>query len=248
MITSRQNPHFKEIRALQKKRQRDKTQTFIVEGEREIARCKDIVKLYYTEETPFVEKYIGKVQTYQIAQELLDQLSYRKTGVLAIAQQVHPSLEELQNHPVILLLEGIEKPGNVGAILRTSLAAGVTGIILCDCPIDPYNPNVIRSSLGCSLMQQLVVAKREDVFTFLQSTNHQIICTSPQATESCFSTVYKKPCAIVVGSEAYGVTDPWFEKATQTIQIPMAKGADSLNASVSAAIVLYCVQHLKNSR
>lgn len=241
MITSAQNAHFKQLRALNKKRIRDETGLFLVEGEAQIAKCSSVITLYYTELTPFIEGH--SAEKVQLSEALFARIAYRERGVMAIAKQNHHTLQELSNAKTLLILEGVEKPGNVGAILRTSKAAGVDGIILCDSPVDLFHPNVIRSSLGCALSQTIVATSSQKALAFLQEHKIAPIVTTPHTNTSCFEPIYKKPFAIVVGSEAKGVGDIWLTEDALKVRIPMHEGIDSLNVSVSAAIILYCAQH-----
>ena len=240
MITSSQNAHFKQLRELHKKRERDRTGLFVVEGEKEIAKCQTVIKLYYTERTPFVDAC--PAETVQLSKALFARIAYRERGVIAIAQQKLYALKELSSARSLLILEGVEKPGNVGAILRTAKAAGVDGIILCNSPVDLFHPNVIRSSLGCSLTQTVVSTTTAQTMTFLQQQGFSCVIATPGASISCFQHTYKEPFAIVVGSEAHGVSDAWNAMSVEKVQIPMNEGVDSLNVSVSAAIILYYAQ------
>ena len=241
MITSTHNPHFKQLRALHKKRVRDRTGLFLVEGEKEIAKCTSISTLYYTDVTPFVEEC--PAEKVQISEKLFAKIAYRDRGVIAVAKQILHSLTDFADAQTVLVLDRIEKPGNVGAILRTAKAAGIDGILLCDSPVDIFHPNTIRSSLGCVLTQRIVSTTAETALAFLQHKKFHCVIATPDASASCFQYRYKKPCAIVVGSEAQGVSEIWRTTDVETIQIPMQEGIDSLNVAVSAAIVLYCAQY-----
>jgi len=138
-----------------------------------------------------------------------------------------------------LVIEGIEKPGNIGAMLRTADAASIDAIILADAKTDIYNPNVIRSSVGCVFTNQIVVASSEDIIDYLKEQNIKIFASTLQNSNSYTEQNYKEASAIIVGTEATGLSQIWRDNATKNINIPMQGEIDSMNVSAAAAILLF---------
>lgn len=248
MISSRQNPHFKRLVKLHKPREREREGLFLVEGEKEISLAKDLVALYYTDRTPFVDKIErGGVETFALAPELFAEVSYRERGVLAIAKIVELPLEILEGKCFLLLVQGIEKPGNLGAMLRTASSAGIEGVIVADPICDLHNPNLIRASLGAFFTQPIVTTTSQEAIQFLKREKITPLLTSPHAKKPYFAVNYTQPICIVIGSEAEGLPPVWFQQGFCEVLIPMKGGVDSLNASVSAAILLYEAVRQRNS-
>jgi TrmH family RNA methyltransferase len=140
---------------------------------------------------------------------------------------------------LVLILEGVEKPGNLGAVLRTADAAAVDAVIICDPQTDFYNPNVIRSSVGCIFTNQLAAASSEETIEWLRKNNIAIFCTYLKASKSYHLTDFTQPSAIVMGTEATGLSDVWVKNSTANIIIPMLGKIDSMNVSNAAAVVVY---------
>ena len=160
----------------------------------------------------------------------------------AIAKSKNTNLESLQfknKKPLLLVIEGIEKPGNIGAMLRTADAANIDAIILADAKTDIYNPNVIRSSVGCVFTNQIVVASSEDIIDYLKEQNIKIFASTLQNSNSYTEQNYKEASAIIVGTEATGLSQIWRDNATKNINIPMQGEIDSMNVSAAAAILLF---------
>lgn len=250
-IESLQNPLIKNILKLQEKsRERRKQGLFVVEGKREVQLA---VKGDYTVETllyvsdkvdeTFVNQYYG-FEIIQITSEIYQKIAYRESteGIMAIVKVKNHLLEGLQfqnEKPLILVAEGIEKPGNIGAMLRTADAANIDAVILANPKTDLYNPNVIRSSVGCVFTNQIAMGNSEDVITFLKNLNFSIYSATLQNSNSYTSEDYTKGSALVVGTEATGLTEVWRTQATQNINIPMEGEIDSMNVSVAAAILIF---------
>lgn len=250
-IESLQNPLIKNVLKLQEKsRERRKQGLFVVEGKREVQLA---IKGGYSVDTlmyvsdkvddTFFDQHYG-FEIIQISSEVYQKIAYRESteGMIAIVKVKDHSLEDLQfqgEHPLILVAESIEKPGNIGAMLRTADAAHIDAVILADPKTDLYNPNVIRSSIGCVFTNQIAMAKSEDVITFLKKLNISIYSATLQNSNSYTSEDYTKGSALVVGSEATGLTENWRTQATQNINIPMEGEIDSMNVSVAAAIVIF---------
>ncbi|ETN96085.1 23S rRNA methyltransferase [Zhouia amylolytica AD3] len=180
----------------------------------------------------------------EISKEVYQKISYRQTteGIIAIANTKKHSLEELSfknNTPLILVAEAPEKPGNIGALLRTADAAAVDAVIIANPKTDLYNPNIIRSSVGCVFTNQIAAGTTQEIIKFLKDRNIQINCAALTASVNYHTIDYTNPTAIVVGTEATGLSDEWLENASRNIIIPMQGEIDSMNVSVSAAIIIF---------
>jgi TrmH family RNA methyltransferase len=251
-ITSAQNPYIKSLVLLQEKaKARKQSGTFLIEGIREIELA--IKGNYEIETVLFVpeissDSQISKFSNFQIeiieiSKEVYQKLAYRDTteGIIAVAKTKSHQLSDLKlpENPLILVMESIEKPGNIGAMLRTCDAANVDAVIIANPKTDLYNPNMVRSSVGCLFTNQIAVASTEESITFLQQNNIHFYSATLQNSTSYHTQNFTQPTALVVGTEATGLTEPWREKATQNIIIPMQGEIDSMNVSVAAAILLF---------
>lgn len=258
-ITSTQNPKIKSLLALEKPRERRKQQLFIIEGKKEIKFaleagyhignlffCADMVGLSELQSLGLDDKLL-----IPVSKEVFDKIAVRENsgGVIAVAEMKVHELNQitLSNTPLILILEGVEKPGNLGAILRTADAAGVDAVIICDPQTDFYNPNVIRSSLGCVFTKQIAAATSEETIHWLKKNKISIYCTYLKASKSYDQTDFTKPCAIVMGTEATGLSDGWVKNSDANIIIPMQGKIDSMNVSTSCAVVVFEARRQRNS-
>ena len=251
-ITSIQNPYIKSLMQLQEKaKARKQSGTFLIEGQREIELA---IKGNYEIETIlfcpelFIQSKnrnieISKYQKIEISRDVYQKLAYRDTteGILAIAKIKNLSLSDLQlpENPLILVLESIEKPGNIGAMLRTSDAANIDAVILANPKTDLYNPNIVRSSVGCLFTNQIATGTTEEVIAFLKAKNINFYSATLQNSNEYHKVDYSTPTALVVGTEATGLTQLWRDESTQNIIIPMQGAIDSMNVSVAAAILLF---------
>lgn len=250
-ITSTQNPKIKNLLALEKARERRKQQLFIIEGKKEIKFaleagynignlffCDDIVELDELQDLGLDDKLL-----IPVSKEVFDKIAVRENsgGVIAVAEMKVHELEQikLSSTPLILVLEAVEKPGNLGAILRTADAAGVDAVIICDPQTDFYNPNVIRSSLGCVFTKQIAAATSEKTIDWLKKNKISIYCTYLKASKPYDQTDFTKPCAIVMGTEATGLSAGWVKSSDANIIIPMQGKIDSMNVSTSCAVVVF---------
>lgn len=179
----------------------------------------------------------------EIPRELYRKIAYREgtEGVIAEVKVREKTLEDLNPgaNPLIIILEAVEKPGNLGAVLRSADAAGADAVIICDPATDIYNPNLIRASIGAVFTVPVVAARSEDVIKWLKSNNIRILTAQLQDSKPYYDTDMTRGTAIVMGTEAIGLTDIWRKNADAHIRIPMLGRLDSLNVSVSAAILLY---------
>ncbi|TCK68757.1 TrmH family RNA methyltransferase [Winogradskyella wandonensis] len=253
IISSTQNPYIKQLIQLKdKSRERKKTGQFLLEGKRELSLA---IKGGYTIETLlffpdlFSESEAKAMRHYnveiiEISKDVFQKLAHRETteGVIAIGKTKSHELEalELKNkNPLILVAEAPEKPGNVGALLRTADAANVDAVIIANPKSDIYNPNIIRSSVGCVFTTEIGVASTEEVIAFLQKYSFNIYAAILQESQPYHKQDYTLPTAIVVGTEATGLTQEWRDAATQNISIPMQGVIDSMNVSVAAGILIF---------
>ena len=252
-ITSIQNPFIKSLVLLQEKaKARKQSGTFLIEGKREIELA---LKGNYEIETILflpeiiTETQIAKLtnnQTFdliEISKEVYQKLAYRDTteGILAIAKTKSLQLSDLKlsENPLILIAEAPEKPGNIGAILRTADAANLDAVIIANPKSDLYNPNIVRSSVGCLFTRQIATGTTSEIIAFLKEQKINFYCATLQNSTSYHTQDYTKPTALVVGTEATGLTEEWRDAATQNIIIPMQGEIDSMNVSVAAAILIF---------
>lgn len=250
-ITSIQNPFIKSLVLLQEKaNNRKQTGTFLIEGVREISlavkgRYEIQTILFYPEICSETEarKLAPLAELIEINKEVFQKLSYRDTteGVLAVAKSKSLQLSDLKlsDTPLILVAEAPEKPGNIGALLRTADAANLDAVIIANPKSDLYNPNIVRSSVGCLFTNQIATASTSEIIAFLKEKNINFYCATLQNSTSYHTQDYTQPTALVVGTEATGLTQEWRDAATQNIIIPMQGEIDSMNVSVAAAILIF---------
>ena len=246
LLTSAQNPKFKRLVALREKsRLRRDEGVFVVEGRRELEHC---AEAGFEVETVFVCRDIfpGEVsapQVFELSKELYAKVAYREgtEGVMAIVKSRELGLEDLQlgPRPLVMVLEGVEKPGNLGAVLRSADAAGADAVIVCDPLTDLWNPNLIRASIGAVFTVPTVCCSSADAIVWLKARGIRILTAQLQDSSAYYDCDMTGPTAIVMGTEATGLTEPWRQAADAHVLIPMLGRLDSLNVSVSAAILLY---------
>jgi TrmH family RNA methyltransferase len=251
-INSAQNPYIKSLIQLQEKAKiRKQTGTFLVEGQREIELA---LKGGYEVDTILICYELGQLsenlnirkseyKLIEISKDVYQKLAYRDTteGIIAVLKTKSLALSNLKlsKNPLILVGESIEKPGNIGAILRTADAANIDAVIIANPKSDVYNPNIVRSSVGCLFTRQIAVGTTEEVIAYLKSNNINIYSATLQDATSYHSQNFTTPTALVVGTEATGLTEKWRSESTQNIIIPMQGVIDSMNVSVAAAILLF---------
>ena len=251
-ITSLQNPKIKDVVKLRERREREKTDLFLIEGYRELKRAlgsqRKLHTLFYCPEL-FLgsnEKALlaeSNAELIECSPEVFAKISYRDRpdGLLAIAPQLHLSLANLllKPNPFLLIAESIEKPGNLGTILRSSDAAGVDAVIVCDPTTDIHNPNVIRSSVGTLFTLPVLEAPSADTLSFLKSHSISIVAATPHAPLEFTKAPLSGPIAIAVGTEQYGLSPTWLHQADISVKIPMFGIADSLNVASATTLMLY---------
>ena len=259
-ITSAQNPKIKEVMALMEKSRERRTQKlFVVEGIRETAACirngYTIRSIFFNNEVQepaqienlFPANYGASSPTlFSLGPNAYSKIAYREgtEGLVAVVEEKRLTLGEIKfgkkwEHPLVLVVESVEKPGNLGALLRTADACGIDAVLVCDPLTDLYNPNLIRSSLGGIFTNQVVACSNEEALEWLRANNINIFTAQLQDSEWYYDTNMATPTAIVMGTESTGLTDFWRKASNAKIKIPMLGELDSLNVSVSAAILCY---------
>ena len=248
MITSTQNPRIKHLLLLQQKSsQRKADGLFVVEGRREVEHC---LRAGYTVRTIFICEGFSPgrwqgfgIEMIDVSPHIYERIAYRggTEGIVAIVEAHRMELPDLQlsASPLIVVLESVEKPGNLGAVLRSADAARADAVIVCDPLTDLYNPNLIRSSVGAIFTVPCVACSTEACIAFFKEKGIRILTAQLQDSRLYYDTPMTGPTAIVMGTEATGLTDPWRKAADAHIRIPMLGRLDSLNVSVSAAILLF---------
>ena len=257
VITSGQNAKVKRLLALQQKSAERRQQgLFVVEGRRELMHC---VQAGYEIDSVFfctssdgagqgIETFLASlslmsVPCYGVSPVVYQRIAYRGSteGVVALVRSRMLQLSELVlgSAPLLIVVEGVEKPGNLGAILRSADASGADAVVVCDALTDLYNPNLIRSSIGAVFTVPTVVTTSAECISFLRSRQFSILTAQLQDSRLYYDADMRGATAIVMGTEATGLTAQWREAATAHIRIPMLGRLDSLNVSVSAAILLF---------
>lgn len=251
IITSAQNIKIKNIVALEKARERKKQNLFIIEGVKELSLALEggykINSVFFCPEIVNEQVALKLVKDEHllipVQRALFEKITYREStgGILALAEQRQHSLETiaLKKNPLVLILEAVEKPGNLGALLRTADAAALDAVVICDPQTDFYNPNVIRSSVGCVFTTQLAAASSDEAQRWLQKNNIKIYCTSLQAAKPYHEVDFTQGTAIVMGTEATGLSPQWTKNSDANIIIPMSGKIDSMNVSTAAAVVIF---------
>lgn len=258
-ISSTQNALIKQIVLLKEKsRERKKTNTFIIEGEREIElaikgnyRIKTILFLADVFDQSKLSTFPEAINFIEISKEVYQKIAHRDTteGLIAIAQNNIKALDDItftNKHPLVLIAEAPEKPGNIGAILRTADAANVDAVIIANPKTDLYNPNIIRSSVGCVFTNQVATGTTDAIISFLNKNNINIYSAILQEAVDYHQQDFKQSTAIVVGTEADGLSDAWRKASKQNIKIPMQGAIDSMNVSVAAGILIFEAKRQRN--
>ncbi|MFN8309259.1 MAG: RNA methyltransferase [Chitinophagales bacterium] len=251
-IKSVQNPRIRNLKKLDKASERREQQLFLVEGLREV--CLALKAGYSLSELFICESILHENEIYNLkdfqlpqpfflSEEVYNAVAYRggTEGVMATFKIREHLLDDLmlKNQSLILIIEGVEKPGNLGAMLRTADAAAVDAVIICDTRTDLYNPNVIRSGIGTVFTNQIAIANLEEVLTFLKAKNVQLFAAELESSDWYYECDFTAATAIAVGTEATGLSPNLIAAAHKRIKIPMGGAIDSLNVSVSAAILLF---------
>jgi TrmH family RNA methyltransferase len=263
-----QNPKLKRAVKLADRKERNETGLFLIEGYRELKRAIDSGVVI---ETLFIcpKLFLGSNENALIEQirksgavvilcneQVFQKLSYRDRpdGLVAIAVQMQQSLKELiaklaqKKDPFLIIAEAIEKPGNLGTILRSADAAGVDAVIVCDRCTDIYNPNVVRASVGTLFTIPVIEATSTDTLQWLREKKIKVMAATPSATEEFTKTDLTGGVAIAVGTEQLGLTEQWMQAADLKVRIPMHGVADSLNVATATTLLLYEAVRQRKSR
>ena len=261
-LTSVQNPHIKNVVRLNNRHRREAVRLTIVEGQREVDRalkagvvpqeayvCPELLDGAGAEKTYAKLQLLaqaGETKLFEVTLAVFEKMAYRGSsgGFLLVIPYLEHALAELEGlaMPFLVVIDGAEKPGNVGAILRTADAAGVDGLLLTadtNSGTDIYNPNTIRASLGAVFTVPVHAQSIAETITWLCNRGIKIVAATPEAEELFTDVSMTGPIAVVLGSEAYGLSKAWLEAADQQVGIPMFGEVDSLNLSVSTALLLY---------
>jgi TrmH family RNA methyltransferase len=255
-ITSAQNPKIKKIMQLRDKKHRDETGLFLIEGYREIYRAQTsgvifdalfvCPNLFLGSNEPQLIESIPALK-YELKDTLFQKVSYRDRpdGLLAMAHQMKTTLHTLnpekrsESKALYVIAEAIEKPGNLGTILRSADGVGADGVIVCDRCTDIYNPNVVRASVGTLFTRPVVEASTEQTLSWAQHHHIKLVAATPSAQLLFTEVDLTGRVAIVVGTEQLGLSDKWLEKANLCVRIPMKGVADSLNVAMATTLLLY---------
>ncbi len=254
-ISSLQNPRVKQLVKLRDRRPRDEAGVFLVEGYRELRRALEkgvrFQEVYFSPEWFLGENEPALLEQaaaagaalFELSKDAFGKVAYRERpdGLLGVAPQWKRTLSDLSlpASPFLLVVEAIEKPGNLGTILRSADAAGVDAVIVCDPVTDIFNPNVVRSSTGVLFSVPVVIADSQTVHGWLKEKGIRSAATTPSAQALYTATDLRGPLAIVMGSEQYGLSDFWLRESDAQVRIPMAGQADSLNVAMATIITLF---------
>ncbi len=261
-ISSLNNARIKEVIRLRNRRQRDARRVTVVEGQRETARalqagivpneayiCPELITKGDDDGISATLQRLalaGSTQLFEVTAPVFEKMAYRgdSGGILLVIPYQDYSLDSLRamEKPFLVVIDGVEKPGNLGAILRTADAAGANALILTSeeaAGTDIYNPNVIRASLGALFSMPVITVSVKEAITWLRSKAIQIVATTPEASEIYTAVSLTSPTAVIMGSESRGLGQMWLDAADVQVRIPMFGSVDSLNLSVSTALLLY---------
>ena len=257
ILTSVQNPLVKQVMDLRERREREKTGLFLIEGYREILRASEgnwiFQKLLIcpelflgSNEESLIQMIASRGTTViSVSEKVFRKISYRDRpdGLLCIAPQKNETLHTFKpknlKNSLYVVAEAIEKPGNLGTILRSSDAVGVSGLIVCDRCTDIYNPNVVRASVGTLFTVPTIEAEGKETLQWLKSQGIAILAATPKADCLFTKADLSGPLAIALGTEQLGLSDLWMDNADCQVRIPMNGAADSLNVAMAATLLLY---------
>ena len=258
-LTSVQNPRVKELVKLRDRSEREKKNLFLIEGYRELLRSIDsefpIDSLFICPELFLGSNELTLIkriadtgsQIFNCSKPVFEKISYRDRpdGLLGLAKQCHLTLNDFDKllinklSPFLIIAEAIEKPGNLGTILRSSDAVGLDGLIVCDRCTDIYNPNVVRASVGTLFTVPVAETKGVETLAWLKKKKIPIVAATPSAKQEFTEVDLSGPIAIAVGTEQLGLSKLWMEGADIQVCIPMCGVADSLNVAMATTLMLY---------
>lgn len=263
-ITSIHNPRVKALAKLRKRSERDEQGVFMTEGYRPITRALaagfHFDELYYcpewflgsNEQHVLDDAQKAGTQLVRLGKEAFAKIAYRERpeGLIGVGKQWHTSLEDLtlSANPFLIVVEAIEKPGNLGTILRSADATGAEAVIVCDAVTDPFNPNVVRASTGVLFTTPTIITDSASAMAFLKKHKIRSLAATPAAKELYTDVDLSEPVAIVMGSEQFGLTDQWIGACDLPVRLPMAGIADSLNVSAATVAIAYEVVRQRNHK
>ena len=254
-ITSLKNDRVKNIVKLRERRHRDRQKLMLIEGYRSISRafaagviateayfCRDF--FLGENEIPLLEELEkAGAQLFEVSRPVFEKFSYRDRpeGLLIVAPYGSHSLEKIPQveNPLLVVAQSIEKPGNLGTIIRSADGTGADGLILCDRCTDLYNPNVITASTGIMFGLPIADASTEECLQYLKQHEITILSATPHAEKNYTDVDMTGPVAIIVGAEQYGLTEEWMQESSVNVRIPMMGNADSLNVATATTLLLY---------
>ncbi len=255
LITSLQNPRVKNLVKLRDRRSRNQQGVFIAEGYRAISRAmeKGVIpdEVYFcadcflgeNEDALLAQAQANGATLFELSKHAFEKVAYRDRpeGLLAVVKQWNYSLDDikLSEPPFLLIVESIEKPGNLGTILRSADAAGVDAVICCDSVTDLFNPNAVRSSTGVLFSMPTVTASTDEVIEWIRAKGIRTAATTPHTDIIYTDTDLRGPLAIIMGSEQFGLSEKWLAACDTKVLIPMAGQADSLNVAMATLITLF---------
>jgi TrmH family RNA methyltransferase len=254
-ITSPQNPRFRAVAALRQRRERERTGRIVIDGAREIRRALsagvDVEEVFVCEllcrsedcRAVLVEAESKRAARVDVGERAFEKLAFgdRAEGVVAVARTPSVDLSDLRlpSDPLVVVLEGVEKPGNLGAVLRSADGAGADAVIAAGHGVDVFNPNAIRASLGTIFHVPVAAAESAAVRAWALRNGLRLVAARVDGSRSYIETDLRGPVAIILGSEAEGLSDAWRGDDVEALRLPMLGAADSLNVSVAAAVLLY---------
>jgi len=262
-ITSLQNPLIKNVLLIgEKSRERKQQDLFIIEGLREFNLA--VSAGFLIQSVFFCPEFLPPDEVrrildnsvnsrfFEVSAQVYNRMAYRNDaeGVIALARPKYYGLSDLNlsANPLILILEAVEKPGNLGAVLRTADAANLDAVIICDPHTDVYNPNAVRSSIGCIFTVPIAASSTQETLDWLGSKKITSYATSLSAVQFYHNCDFRGPTAFIMGTESTGLSEQWLKKAAHAIKIPMNGKIDSMNVSVSAAIVVFEARRQRDFR
>jgi len=264
VITSASNPTIKSLAKLRKRSERDERGVFVIEGHRAITRAMQagtqLEALYFSpdwlvessEHAVIEAARAQNIPVTEVARDAFAKITYRERpeGLLAVARQWHPQLEALRlsENPFLILVEAIEKPGNLGTILRSADATGAEAVIVCDAVTDVFNPNVVRASTGALFNVPVFITDSKVAMNFLAKNNIRSLAATPAAADVYTDVDMTQPLALVVGSEQHGLSEQWLKQCDLPIKLPMLGMVDSLNVSAATVVLAYEVVRQRHKK
>lgn len=253
-VDSPRNPFVKRLVRLRERRQRDRSGMFLIEGARELQRA--LQAGVGVTEVAFAPELGGSearavvararaegIEVSELSAEAFERASQREgpDGVLAVARSWlgEPERLRLRPSPLLLVIDGVEKPGNLGALLRSADAVGADAVLACGEGTDPFNPNVVRASMGSLFALPVVVIDEAEARAFLARSGIRTVASTPEGARQYWDVDMRGPLALIVGAEHQGLGESWLRHAHEQVRIPMAGSADSLNVATSGALLLY---------